>query len=74
MLKEESIENFSGTTPALKRLVPPLKDGEWLELDFTPGGDAPKSFIALYEYERDGNVKKSNPKSWHEVVPDRIYQ
>lgn len=31
-------------------------------------GDAPKCMIALYDYERKGKVRKSNPKTWRKYI------
>lgn len=68
MLKEEKIENYSGVNPRLKGFIPCLKKGNWLELDFTPGGDAPKNFIALYEFSENSKVRKANTKTWSRYI------
>ena len=68
MLKEEQIENYSGGNPHLNKCIPALRKGYWQELDFTPGGDAPKSFIALYEYAENSGIRKSNPKTWPKYI------
>lgn len=68
MLKEEQIEHYSGINLHLAGCIPCLRKGYWQELDFTPGGDAPKSFIALYEYSEDSGIRKSNPKTWSRYI------
>jgi hypothetical protein len=68
VLKEEEIENYSGGNFNLKGCIPSLKKGYWQELDYTPAGDAPKNFIALYEYSKDSGVRKSNPKTWSRYI------
>lgn len=68
MLKEEQIENYSGVYLALQGCIPPLRKGYWQELNFYPGGDAPKSFIAFYEYEADSNIRKSKPHTWPRYI------
>jgi hypothetical protein len=66
VLKEENIENYSGVNPQLN--CTPLRKGYWKELDFSVGGDAPKNFIALYEYEEGSGIRKSNPDTWPRYI------
>lgn len=68
VLKEEKVENFSGVNLHLKRCVRPLRKGYWKELDFSVGGDAPKSFIAVYHYEKQSGIRKSNPDTWPKYI------
>lgn len=68
MLKEEQIENHSGVNPNFNRFIPCLRKGHWKELDLTPGGDAPKSFIALYEYSEDSGIRRFNSKTWPRYI------
>ncbi len=68
MLKEEKIENYSGVNLKLKGCVHQLKKDYWKELDITIGGDAPKSFIALYEYEKESGIRKNNCYTWPKYI------
>lgn len=68
MLKEENIEKYSGINLNLPKCICRLKRGYWQELDFPVGGDAPKNFIALYEYSQDSKVRKSNIKTWPKYI------
>jgi len=68
MLKEERVENYSGVHLNLQKCVPQMKNAYWVELDFSVGGDAPKSFIALYEYKRDSSVRKNNIRTWPKFI------
>lgn len=68
MLKEELIENYSGVNLSLAGCFPCLRKGYWKELDFSVGGDAPKNFIALYEYSKDSGIRKSNSKTWPKYI------
>lgn len=68
MLKNEKIENYSGVYLNLSKLVPSLKRNNWKELDISVGGDAPKSFLAVYEYNRDSTVRKSKVDSWPKYI------
>ena len=62
------IENYSGVNLKLSEHVPRLKKGTWKVLDFSVGGDAPKNFIALYEYSRDSSVRKANSDTWPRYI------
>jgi hypothetical protein len=68
VLKKEQVINFSGSNPKLKGCVKSLRRGYWLDLDYFPGGDAPKSFIALYGYEKKSLIKKSDPRTWPRYI------
>ena len=68
MLKTENIENYSGVKIALKGCIPPLRKGYWKELKFFPGGDAPKNFIAVYQYEEESKIRKSNADTWPRYI------
>ena len=39
------------------------KDCIWVK-GITVSGDAPKGFVRLYEYNRDGRIRRNNPESW----------
>jgi hypothetical protein len=68
MLQEEQIENYSGVNLRLTKCIPVLKKGHWFDLGIFPSGDAPKSFISLYEYSEDSQVRKCNPSSWPKYI------
>lgn len=68
MLKNEKIENYSGVKLNLTKLVQPLKRNHWKELDIIVGGDAPKNFLAVYEYEQKSSIRKSNVESWPKYI------
>lgn len=68
MLKNEKIENYSSVHLNLQKLVPTLKRNNWKELGISVGGDAPKNFLAIYEYKRDSKIKKSNVESWPKYI------
>ncbi|MCF8459416.1 MAG: HipA domain-containing protein [Flavobacteriales bacterium] len=68
VLKKEDIENYSGVDLNLDGLVAPLKKRDWVELDISVGGDAPKNFLAVYEYVEGGNVRRSNLKTWPKYI------
>lgn len=67
-LKEEVVENFSGVKLDLHKHIARLKQGDWKELNVSIGGDAPKNFIALYSFERNSKVRKSNSKTWPRYI------
>ncbi len=67
VLKEERIENYSGVNPCFGNILP-LKKGYWKDLGLFPAGDAPKSFIALYEYEKNSGVRRANYKTWPKYI------
>lgn len=66
VLKEENIENYSGVD--IRFNCPQLRRGYWKELDIAVGGDAPKNFIAVYEYEKDSGIRRSNPNTWPRYI------
>ncbi|WP_317897784.1 HipA domain-containing protein [Aurantibacillus circumpalustris] len=68
MLKEEKIENYSGVNLNLRRCIECLKKDNWIELDLSVGGDAPKNFIAVYHYEKNSSTRKSNSKTWPKYI------
>ena len=68
MLKNEIIEKYSGVKFKPNGRILPLRKGYWRELNFFPGGDAPKNFIAVYQYEKDSMVRKSNPDTWPRYI------
>lgn len=68
MLKIEIVEKQSGVKLNLSRCIPHLKKGYWKELDFSVGGDAPKSFIALYKYQKNSSIRKANCNTWSKYI------
>lgn len=68
MVKIEKITNYSSKDLGVVKQIPNLKRTHWIDLKFDVGGDAPKSFLAVYEFEQDGIVRKSNPKTWNKFV------
>jgi hypothetical protein len=68
MLNIEKVENFSGVSLNLKGMIEPLRKGNWHELNYSVGGDAPKNFIALYEYEEDSETRKIKAKTWPKYI------
>lgn len=68
VLKTENIENYSGVKLQLKGCIQPLRKGNWKDLKFYPGGDAPKNFIALYDYEEDSGIRKANIDTWPRYI------
>lgn len=55
------VENDSGWQVSPIEQIPPLRKGYYQIVDVSPGGDAPKDFIQLYEY---GKARRSNPRKW----------
>jgi hypothetical protein len=68
MLNIEKVENFSGVNLNLKGMIEPLRKGNWHELNYSVGGDAPKNFIALYEYEKNSGTRKVKAKTWPKYI------
>lgn len=68
LLNEEAVENYSGVSINLHKYIPRLREGHWMELNFSVGGDAPKNFIALYSYERDSRIRKNKPQTWPRYI------
>jgi hypothetical protein len=52
----------------LRSLVPILRKGNFKVLNYNVGGDAPKNFISLYEYEQGTGVRKANHKTWPKYI------
>ncbi len=55
------VENDSGWQVSPIEQIPPLRKGYYQIVNVSPGGDAPKDFIRLYEY---GQARRSNPQKW----------
>lgn len=64
-LPRSGIENYSYKQGKQQIGIPVIKDRDcvWIK-DITLTGDAPKGFVRLYEYERDGKVRRNNPGTW----------
>lgn len=61
-LYKEEIKNYSGFQANLQRL-PKLRRTYFYKEKIVPGGDAPKSFIRIYEYGVE-NCRRNRPKTW----------
>ncbi|GAB3416304.1 HipA domain-containing protein [Niabella aquatica] len=48
--------------------IPTLKESDYIVQDIPLDGDAPKQFIRAYFFERDGTVRKANPKTWSAYI------
>ena len=62
-LRVEQSQNCSGVILNEQR-IPWLKETHYLVEDYDLDGDAPKQFIRVYQYIRDGSVRKNKPKTW----------
>lgn len=62
-----TIINYSGgiEIPIIHGAIAPLRTGYYRILKDDLGGDAPKDFIAVYEY---GHGKKSKPRNWNRHI------
>ena len=64
-LPRSGVENYSCGRGADCRGVDVVKtrDCIWVK-DVTLTGDAPKGFVRLYEFQRDGRTRRRNPATW----------
>ena len=62
-LRVEQSQNRSGGILNEQR-IPWLKETHYLVEDYDLDGDAPKQFIRVYRYIRNGAVRKTKPKTW----------
>ena len=64
-LPRSGVENYSCGRGASCRGVGVVKarDCIWVK-DVTLTGDAPKGFVRLYEFQRDGRTRRRNPSTW----------
>ena len=64
-LPRSGVENYSCGRGASCHGVDVVKarDCIWVK-DVTLTGDAPKGFVRLYEFQRDGKVRRNNPATW----------
>lgn len=60
-LQLAKIENHSGWQIRPVEQIPPLRKGYYNILNISPGGDAPKDFIRVYEY---GKARRNTPGKW----------
>ena len=61
-------ENLSGFEPK-EGAVKTIKKNQFIYVDLgTIIGDAPKCMVALYDFEKDGRVRRSNPQSWRKYI------
>lgn len=61
-------ENFSGFEPK-EGAVKVIKKDQFKYIDLgTIIGDAPKCMIALYDYEREGVIRKANSTTWRKYI------
>lgn len=68
VIKEEIVEHYSGYNPKLRGVIPILRKGYYEVLNYTVGGDAPKNFIALYEYEENSGIRRTNVDTWPRYI------
>ena len=64
-LPRSGIENFSHERGIsdLGLTVVKSRDSIWIK-DVTLTGDAPKGFVRIYEFERNGKIRRNNPATW----------
>lgn len=64
-LPKSNIENYSHSNGLSQQGLRVIKHREYIWVkDVTLTGDAPKGFVRLYEFERDGSVRRNNPATW----------
>lgn len=66
-LRRENYKNSSGTLKRLNK-IPLLKEPHYYVKPHELDGDAPKSFIKAYFYQKDNTIKKKNKKSWFSFI------
>lgn len=64
-LPRSGVDNYSHERGISKQGLSVVKSRDciWIN-DVTLTGDAPKGFVRLYEFERDGKVRRNNPATW----------
>ena len=64
-LPRSGVENYSHERGISKQGLSVVKSRDciWIK-DVTLTGDAPKGFVRLYEFERDGKVRRNNLATW----------
>ena len=64
-LPRSGVENYSHERGTSKQGLNVVKSRDciWIK-DVTLSGDAPKGFVRLYEFERNGKVRRNNPATW----------
>ncbi len=61
-------ENNSGFIPK-EGSVKVIKNNQYSYINLgSIIGDAPKCMVALYDYEREGNIRKANPRTWRKYI------
>lgn len=64
-LSKSNIENYSHHNGLSRCGVRMIKQRDCICVQgVTLAGDAPKGFVRLYEFERDGKVRRNNPATW----------
>ena len=65
-IRKEEVLNHSGYIPKIEGRIPYLREGYAQKVrGFSITGDAPKTFIRVYEY---GVVRKNSPKKWPKYI------
>lgn len=64
-LPKSNIENYSHSDGLSQLGLRVIKQRDYIWVQgVTLTGDAPKGFVRLYEFERDGRVRRNNPETW----------
>ncbi|MCR4872099.1 MAG: HipA domain-containing protein [Bacteroidales bacterium] len=64
-LPRNNIENYSHNDGLPRQGVRVVKQRDCICVKgVTLTGDAPKGFVRLYEFERDGKIRRNNPETW----------
>lgn len=64
-LPKSNIENYSHSDGLSQQGLRVIKQRDYFWVQgVTLTGDAPKGFVRLYEFERDGRVRRNNPETW----------
>ncbi|WDQ16791.1 HipA domain-containing protein [Rhodopirellula sp. P2] len=61
------IINKSGMSVNANRFCPNLKSRDWIAIDEAMTGDAPKDFLAVYEYGA-GSCRRANRRTWPRYI------
>lgn len=64
-LPKSNIENYSHSNGLSQQGLRVIKQRDYIWVQgVTLTGDAPKGFVRLYEFERDGRVRRNNSETW----------
>lgn len=61
-------EKNSGKDIKSERYIPNIKLKNYRIINKTLIGDAPKDFVYIYKYEKDGKVRRANYKTWDKYI------